>query len=193
MDLAEEIHLLSKSFPREELYGLTSQIRRAAVSVPSNIAEGHSRQSTAEFRNFGSYESEYVNALWHLDFYHGRQNPGMDRLGQALPDRHVARDSIQSARFVTGIRDRLQRYITQDYPAQLALAAKLAASATQPPQKPGEKTPSPAPAIRYTSATSLRPECSLPYIATEADLDQWLAALRMAAQAELEKGNRISL
>jgi four helix bundle protein len=52
MDLAEEIHRLSKTFPREELYGLTSQIRRAAVSVPSNIAEGHARQSTAEFRNF---------------------------------------------------------------------------------------------------------------------------------------------
>jgi len=52
MDLAEEIYRLSKSFPREELYGLTSQIRRAAVSVPSNIAEGHARQSTAEFRNF---------------------------------------------------------------------------------------------------------------------------------------------
>lgn len=52
MDLAEEIHRLSKSFPKEELYGLTSQIRRAAVSVPSNIAEGHARQSTAEFKNF---------------------------------------------------------------------------------------------------------------------------------------------
>ena len=52
MDLAEEIHRLTKTFPREELYGLTSQIRRAAVSVPSNIAEGHARQSTAEFRNF---------------------------------------------------------------------------------------------------------------------------------------------
>ena len=52
MDLAEEIHRLSKAFPKEEIYGLTSQIRRAAVSVPSNIAEGHARQSTAEFRNF---------------------------------------------------------------------------------------------------------------------------------------------
>ena len=52
MDLAEKVYLLSRSFPREELYGLTSQIRRAAVSVPSNIAEGQARQSTAEFRNF---------------------------------------------------------------------------------------------------------------------------------------------
>jgi hypothetical protein len=105
----------------------------------------------------------------------------------------AAREAIQSARFVTGIRDRLQRYLTQDYPAQLALASRLAAPAPPPPGKPGEKAPPPPPPIRYTSATSLRPHCSLPYIASESDLDQWLAALRTAAQAELEKGNRISL
>ena len=52
MDLAETVHRLSRSFPKEELYGLTSQLRRAAVSVPSNIAEGQARQSTAEFLNF---------------------------------------------------------------------------------------------------------------------------------------------
>lgn len=52
MDLAEEIYRLSKNFPKEEIYGLTSQIRRAAVSVPSNIAEGQARQGTAEFLNF---------------------------------------------------------------------------------------------------------------------------------------------
>lgn len=52
MDLAQEIYRLTKSFPKEELYGLTSQLRRAAVSVPSNIAEGQARQGTAEFLNF---------------------------------------------------------------------------------------------------------------------------------------------
>ena len=52
MDLVVLIYQSSRSFPKEELYGLTSQIRRAAVSIPSNIAEGQSRQSTAEFRNF---------------------------------------------------------------------------------------------------------------------------------------------
>ena len=49
MDLVEEIYRASKSFPREEIYGLTSQIRRAAVSVPSNIAEGQGRRTTADF------------------------------------------------------------------------------------------------------------------------------------------------
>lgn len=49
MDLVERIYAATKKFPKEELYGLTSQIRRAAVSIPSNIAEGQGRKSTKEF------------------------------------------------------------------------------------------------------------------------------------------------
>lgn len=49
MDLVEEVYRSSKDFPREEMYGLTSQIRRAAVSIPSNIAEGQGRRTTADF------------------------------------------------------------------------------------------------------------------------------------------------
>ena len=52
MDLVCLIYETTKTFPKEELYGLTNQIRRAAVSVPSNIAEGHSRKSSAEYKNF---------------------------------------------------------------------------------------------------------------------------------------------
>jgi four helix bundle protein len=49
MDLVEEIYKASQGFPREETYGLRSQIRRAAVSVPSNIAEGQGRRTTPDF------------------------------------------------------------------------------------------------------------------------------------------------
>lgn len=52
MDLAVQIYGLTKNFPREELYGLTSQMRRCAVSIPSNIAEGQGRANLAEFRQF---------------------------------------------------------------------------------------------------------------------------------------------
>jgi hypothetical protein len=103
----------------------------------------------------------------------------------------AAREAILSARFVTGIRDRLQRYTTQDYPAQLALAARLAAPDPPRVNSPGASMP-PA-AVSYTPASKLRPQCSLPYIATESELDAWLNALRAAALAELNAGNRISL
>ncbi len=50
--LTDTIYAVTKSFPKEEIYGLTSQIRRSAVSVPSNIAEGSSRHGTSEFIQF---------------------------------------------------------------------------------------------------------------------------------------------
>lgn len=52
IQLAALIYRLSSVFPKEEIYGLASQIRRSAVSVPSNIAEGQGRLSTGEFRQF---------------------------------------------------------------------------------------------------------------------------------------------
>jgi four helix bundle protein len=52
MDLVTQVYKITDSFPREERYSLTSQIRRAAVSIPSNIAEGAARQTKKEFTNY---------------------------------------------------------------------------------------------------------------------------------------------
>ncbi|MGD0567702.1 MAG: four helix bundle protein [Candidatus Sulfotelmatobacter sp.] len=52
MDLAEDIYRITKTFPKEETYALTIQLRRAAVSVPSNIAEGKGRSSEKELAQF---------------------------------------------------------------------------------------------------------------------------------------------
>jgi four helix bundle protein len=52
MELAVEVYEVTKRFPNCELYGLTNQIRRAAISVPSNIAEGKGHHSEREFKNY---------------------------------------------------------------------------------------------------------------------------------------------
>jgi four helix bundle protein len=57
--LVEDVYRASKGFPREETFGLTSQLRRAVISIPSNIAEGQSRKSSKEFLHHlsGAYGS----------------------------------------------------------------------------------------------------------------------------------------
>ena len=52
IDLTVDVYKATEKFPKEEVYGLTSQIRRSAVSIPSNISEGAGRNSTGEFKHF---------------------------------------------------------------------------------------------------------------------------------------------
>ena len=52
MEIAEQVYALTQSFPSEEKFGITNQLRRAAASVPANIAEGNGRDSTKEYLRF---------------------------------------------------------------------------------------------------------------------------------------------
>ncbi len=117
----------------------------------------------------------------------GRLNPSQQTL--VLQMTQSAHNDISSARFIAAVRDRLSRYASTEYQEQLALAHRLAA----PSPESGSKGDTPKPTMHYVAASSLKVECDLPYIANESELDEWLDALRVAAQLELARGNRISL
>jgi len=63
MDLVEMVYRLTRGFPRVELYGLTSQLRRATISVPANIAEGNTRSTRKEYANFLSIARSSANEV----------------------------------------------------------------------------------------------------------------------------------
>ena len=79
IDLVKDIYTLTESFPKDEQFGLTSQLRRAAVSVPSNIAEGSARNGNKEFIQFcyislgslSEVETQIIIAT-ELNFIHNR-------------------------------------------------------------------------------------------------------------------------
>lgn len=77
MELVKEIYLVTKEFPKEELYGLTSQIRRAAISIPSNIAEGMGRQykkDNIQFQHIARGSVYELETLLHIDVMVGILN-----------------------------------------------------------------------------------------------------------------------
>ena len=89
MELTADVYRLTADFPKEEKYGLTSQIRRAAVSIPSNIAEGAGRNSKKEFVQFlaisngSSYELQTQLLLSkNFSLINGQLEPILDQIEQ---------------------------------------------------------------------------------------------------------------
>ena len=89
--LAKEIYICTRSFPREELYGLTSQLRRAGLSVPTNIVEGYARKSRKELQQFLNIslaslaETEYLlKFAFDLKFFEQKDYDCLENLRQEV-------------------------------------------------------------------------------------------------------------
>ena len=111
VELVTDIYKSTEAFPKEERYGLTSQIRRAAVSIPANIAEGAGRYSKREFAHFLSnaqgsaseLETELIisNRLNYLDeTTYSRLIGQLERIGRLITglSKHVGRSSQTATR-----------------------------------------------------------------------------------------------
>lgn len=104
MDLAVACYAVTKTFPKEELYGLTSQIRRSATSIAANIAEGQGRQSTKEFMNFLSIARGSLKELeTHLIL-----SQRLALMPQTTLDK-LLQDSDTISRMLAGLRKTLER------------------------------------------------------------------------------------
>jgi len=102
MDLVEGVYRLTKQFPKEELYGLVSQMRRSAVSIPSNIAEGHCRNGRREYVH---HLSIALGSLGELE----TQVLIAQRLGYPEDDRLLALAS-ETGRLVVGLMHSLEKH-----------------------------------------------------------------------------------
>ena len=71
-ELAFEVYGATKTFPKDEIYGLTSQIRRSALSIPTNIVEGYSRRSDKELARFVSISLGSLAEIKYLLYFSGR-------------------------------------------------------------------------------------------------------------------------
>jgi len=102
IELVEEIYAITTLFPKSEMYGLTSQLRRAAVSVPSNLAEGAGRNGAKEFAHFLSIAGGSLSEV-------ETQLIIASRLGWIEVDHPVFSKLESVTRLVLGLRNSLPR------------------------------------------------------------------------------------
>lgn len=106
MRLVEEVYAITRGFPKEETYGLTSQVRRAAVSIPSNIAEGQSRGS----REFSHFLSVAQGSLSEVE----TQMLIAERLGYVDENRLVPFSDLagEVGRLTHGLQNSIEKHAT---------------------------------------------------------------------------------
>lgn len=90
-ELAYQVYLGTKDFPKAEIYGITSQLRRAVLSVPTNIVEGYGRQSRKELKQFANIalgslaETEYLlDFCLRLGYFNGNQHKVLQSLREEV-------------------------------------------------------------------------------------------------------------
>ena len=111
MDLVVECYQITKKFPKAEIYGLTSQLQRAAVSIPANIAEGRERQYTKEFLQHLSIAYGSLAELEaHLQIAQRLDYLDMNHLKQMLDK------TAEVGRMLNGLRKSLEKKGTQLIP-----------------------------------------------------------------------------
>ena len=102
MDIVEVVYRITGGFPKSELYGLTGQVRRAAVSVPSNIAEGHAGASTKDYlRHVSIAQGSVAEVQTQLEiacrlvyFKSAELNSALEQLAVLGKQLHALRDAL---------------------------------------------------------------------------------------------------
>jgi len=85
--IAKEIYRVSAKFPRSEMYGLTSQLRRAILSIPLNIVEGYARDSKKSFKNFLAIAySSLIESEYLIEFAHELEYIRTDKYNKIIED-----------------------------------------------------------------------------------------------------------
>lgn len=115
MDLCVEIHNAAMTFPKHEVFGLSAQVNRSVVSVPSNIAEGHGRRTTADFIHFLSIsrgslnevETQITLAMRYHYLSESEHDDLLERCGEV-------------GRMLNGLIDSLERRLASSCPQPLA-------------------------------------------------------------------------
>ncbi len=107
MDMTVEIYALTRSFPGDERFGLTSQLRRAASSVPANIAEGNARSSTKEYLRFLSIVAgSLAEVEKFLELAKRIEYGSLEQISKLLDQLNIQR------RMLNGLRHSLRKKLT---------------------------------------------------------------------------------